>query len=245
MKTCPSCGQPVEDTGIGTCPHCGAGLQAEGSVGGEGEGQQPVRNSVPFEDRSLPFSKRFFDTIKLAFSNPKALFSGMQTDDMGTPVLYAVIIGTLGGIIGAGWQLFFGSLGTIAERAGFDEFALHTGFVLVFMVLSPVFALIGLFISSGIFHVMLLLVGGAQRGFSITLRAVAYGTTPGLLGIVPFCGGIIGGIWSMVLTIMGAMHGQETDGWRAVLAYLLPLIFCCGAGIVLFGMLGFLTRIAT
>ncbi len=243
MNTCSSCGQPVEDTGIGTCPHCGAELQAEGSAGGEGEGQQPVLNSVPFEDRSLPFTTRFFGTVKLAFSNPKVLFSGMQTDDMGTPVLYAVIIGTISGVFGAAWQLFLGSLGTIAERAGFEEFAFHTGFVLVFMVLSPVFALIGLFIGAGIYHVMLLLVGGAKRGFSITLRAVAYGMTPGLLGIVPFCGGIIGGIWSMVLTMMGAIHGQETDGWRAVLAYFLPVIFCCGAGIVLFGMLGVLAGV--
>jgi len=244
MKTCPSCGQPVEDAGIGACPHCGAALQSEGAAGGGGEDQQPVRNSVPFEDRSLPFSTRLFGTIKLAFSNPKELYSGMQTDDMGSPVLYAVIIGTIGGIFGAGWQLFFGSLGTIAERAGFEEFALHTGFVLFFMVLSPVFALIGLFITSGIYHLMLLLVGGAQRGFSITLRAVAYGLTPGLLGIVPFCGGIIGGLWSMVLTIMGAMYGQETDGWRATLAYFLPVIFCCGMAIVLLGMFGFLAGIA-
>lgn len=243
MKNCPSCGQPVDDAAIGACPHCGAELQAEGAAGGGGEGQQPVGNSVPFEDRTLPFSKRFFDTIKLAFSDPKTLFSGMQTEDMGSPILYAVIIGTIGGVFGAGWQLFFGSLGTIAERAGFEQFALHTGFVIFFMILSPVFALIGLFITSGIYHLMLLLVGGAKRGFSITLRAVAYGLTPGLLGIIPFCGGIIGGLWSMVLTIMGAMYGQQTDGWRAVLAYFLPLVLCCGALIAFFGMLGFLAGI--
>lgn len=199
-----------------------------------------MENSVPFEDSSLPFSTRFIETIKLAFINPKSLFSGMQADNIGAPILYAVLIGTIGGVIAAGWQLMFGSLASMAERVGLEEFFLQTGFIFIFMVLSPLFALVGLFIHAGLYHLMLLLVGDGERGFSITLRSVAYGLTPGLLGIIPFCGSIVGGIWSMVLTILGVMYGHLTDGWRAVLAYFLPMILCCGAiwgMIMLFGLL--------
>jgi hypothetical protein len=87
----------------------------------------------------------------------------------------------------------------------------------------------------------LLVFGGAPRGFGVTLRAVAYGSTPQLLGVLPICGAIVGGLWSMVLVIIGAIYGHGTDGWRAILGYFLPLILCCCLVWVLlstFGLLG-------
>jgi hypothetical protein len=56
---------------------------------------------------------------------------------------------------------------------------------------------------------------------------MAYGGTPQLLGIIPFCGGVIGGIWALVLFILGAIHGHKTDWWRALIAYFAPVVVCC------------------
>jgi hypothetical protein len=108
--------------------------------------------------------------------------------------------------------------------------------------LFPLFAVVSLFIGSAIFHLGLLLLGDGQRGFAITLRAVAYGCTPMLFAIVPICGSVIGGVWAFVLAIMGAAYGHRTEGWRATVAYFLPLIFCC---CLAFGMLWMFGALST
>ena len=115
----------------------------------------------------------------------------------------------------------------LAGGADTEEFAIGTGLYVLFILLSPLFVLIGLFITTALYHVSLLILGNGQRGFAVTFRAVAYGNTPTILGIVPFCGGIVGGIWAMVLVIMAFKLGHGTDWWRAILAYFLPTIVCC------------------
>ena len=47
--------------------------------------------------------------------------------------------------------------------------------------------------------------------------------------IIPFCGGFIAGIYTLVLDCMGLARAHETDTWRAVVAVLLPALLCCGA----------------
>jgi len=201
-------------------------------------------STVPFEDHSLPFATRFLETLKLAFSDPVRMFSGMREGDIGDPLIYGVVIGTIAAVFSSIWQLLFGSMGSLVGGAGPGEFILSTGFVLVFMIFSPVLAAACVLISAAIYHLMLMLLGDGQRGFSVTLRAVAYGQSPVLLGVVPFCGGIIGGIWSIVLVILGAAYGHPTDGWRAAVAYFLPMIFCCGGLLFLASALGVLGALA-
>jgi hypothetical protein len=63
--------------------------------------------------------------------------------------------------------------------------------------------------------------------------------------IVPFCGGLISGIWGLVAECIGLARAHETDTGRAVLAVFLPLIVCCGGGILLaiiFGGIGALSQ---
>ena len=111
---------------------------------------------------------------------------------------------------------------------------MFSGFVnLVMIFLAPFLIVAGLFIWGGIYHLCLLLLGTQSRGFGITLRAVAYSYGPNLLAIIPFCGGMIGGVWVIVLTILGAFYGHRTDAWRAVVAYLIPIVVCCGIMMVL------------
>lgn len=197
-------------------------------------------SSVPFEDRSVGFLTRFLETVKMAFAEPGRLFSGLPAENIGAPVLYGTIIGTISSVFGVVWNLMFGGLASIVSRASFEEFALSTGFMSVGLILSPVLVLVGLFISAGIFHVMLMIVGGARGGFGVTMRSVCYGSTPQLLGVVPLCGSLVGWIWSLVLVILAAIRGHRTDAWRVILAYFLPLVLCCCLGFYLASMFGLL-----
>ena len=50
-----------------------------------------------------------------------------------------------------------------------------------------------------------------------------------ITGIICASGAIaLDGLWSLVLNILGAFYGHRTDAWRAVVAYFIPLIVCCG-----------------
>jgi hypothetical protein len=105
-----------------------------------------------------------------------------------------------------------------------------------------VLIVIGSFIGAAIFHVCLMLVGGAKQSFETTFRVVCFsGGSVNPLLVIPFCGGFIVGIWKIVLYCIGLARAHETDTGRAVLAVLLPLIVCCGGGFLLaimFGVLG-------
>lgn len=105
------------------------------------------------------------------------------------------------------------------------------------IILLPVFLVIGLFIGSGIVHICLMIVGGANKSFEATFRVIAFsqGST-GPLQMVPVCGGLIACIWALVVNCIGISRAHETTTGRAVLAVLLPLIVCCG-GVFLIAMM--------
>jgi len=48
--------------------------------------------------------------------------------------------------------------------------------------------------------------------------------------VVPIIGGFVGGIWTLVLEIIGLKEAHGTDYWRVILAVVIPVIlalFCC------------------
>jgi hypothetical protein len=166
-------------------------------------------------------------TIGMAFTNPMQLFSAIPSGDIGLPLIYGVIVSSVGGIFSILWNMMFGGLAMLGGGADAGEFAISTGMYLALIFLMPVLVAIGLFISAAIYHVALLILGDGERGFAVTFRAVAYGDTATLLCVLPLCGGLIGGIWALVLAIIAAKLGHGTDWWKAILAYFLPMILCC------------------
>ena len=77
---------------------------------------------------------------------------------------------------------------------------------------------------------------GLLRRLSGSYLFFAVGSAYPLM-IVPVCGGLISGIWCLVVECVGLARAHQTTTGRALLAILLPLIVCCGGGLVL-GMMG-------
>jgi len=91
------------------------------------------------------------------------------------------------------------------------------------IVITYVSDLVMTFVGSAWLHLWVKAVGG-KKGYWQTYKAGAYSSTPLLLlGWIPIVGGLIFGIWSLVLNIFGLMRLQKISGGRAVAAVLLAI----------------------
>jgi hypothetical protein len=202
------------------------------------------RSGLPWEPRQeRGLFNAFVETRVMVLTKPGEAFTIMKREGgLGEPLIYALIGGCLGGIVSILFSLGLQSVGFFADRH--DTFAAMTGMggSAAFIVLVPLFIVIGLFIGSAIVHLCLMIVGGANQSFETTFRVIAFsqGST-GPLQMIPICGGLIAGVWALVCNCIGLARAHETDTGRAVLAVFLPLIVCCGGVLVvalMFGGLG-------
>jgi hypothetical protein len=191
---------------------------------------------LPWDRRhELGLFPAFFETLKLVLLNPSTAFSAMKPEGgLGEPLIYALIGGSLGCVVYFLFSIFMSSFGIMSNRNALAGLmGLGVGTVLIFLLI-PLFVALGLFIGSAIIHLCLTLVGGARRSFETTFRVVCFsaGSTYPLM-IVPLCGGIIAGVWCLVVECIGLARAHGTTTGRAVLAVALPVIVCCGGGFVL------------
>ena len=233
MALCPRCQQPLPDPPERFCPHCGAELA-------------PAVRSTPWEQRDrIGLVSALVETTQQVFTRPTEFFRAMPvTGGLGGPLLYGVIVGYAGlvaaAIYGAIFQAVAGPrLFELTHRSELEKFLPYVqggmGLVLQ-VVLGPLLIAAGLFISSAILHLLLMLFGGAPRGFEATFRVRCYAEAASLLRLVPFCGTPIFVIFILVLTIVGLSEAHGIGRGRAAAVVLLPLFFlccCCVGAIVL------------
>lgn len=122
------------------------------------------RSGPPWEG-SAPFVQRFIDTAQGLAMDPNAFFSAMRLEGgLVNPLIYAVVGAAGAGLVSA----LIGAVLPLVSAA----FFLH-------LVIVPCLTAVMLFVGSGIYHVVLMLLGGAKQPFEATFRVVAYtmGTT--------------------------------------------------------------------
>lgn len=96
--------------------------------------------------------------------------------------------------------------------------------VIILAIIMVVLTLFLVFIVGAWLHLWVYLLGG-KKGYMQTMKAVMYGSTPYMLiGWIPIIGGFIGGLWSLVVEILGIreLHGISTG--RVIAAYLIAVI---------------------
>ncbi len=103
-------------------------------------------------------------------------------------------------------------------------------------------ATIGLAIGAGIIFLISRLFK-AQGGFIQLFRSLGYAYAPAALGIIPIIGGIVGGVWSVVLAIRAVKETQSVSQGAAVAIVLIPvaivLLLSFLAFAAMLAMLGF------
>jgi len=195
------------------------------------------RSGLPWDHRQeRSFFNAFLETLQMVLGRPTDAFTAMKREGgLSEPLLYALIGGSFGLIVYLIYSFVFQSLGIFASRNNplLHFVGMGIGWV-VLLVFAPLLIAIGVFINAAILHVCLMLVGGARQSFETTFRVVCFsGGSVAPLMVVPLCGVLIVGVWGIVLRCIGLARAHETDTGRAVLAVFLPLIVCCGAGIIL------------
>jgi len=210
-----------------------------------GTAQVAARSGLPWDYRQEKgFVTAFIETLQMVLSRPSVAFTAMRREGgLSEPLIYALIGGCIGGIVSFLFSFGFQSLGFFGDRR--NAFAAMTGMgigSIAFLILLPIVIVIALFIGAGVVHVCLMIVGGAKQSFETTFRVLAFshGST-GPLQMIPICGGLVAGVWALVVTCIGLARAHETETGRAVLAVMLPLIVCCGGVFVIammFGALG-------
>ena len=95
----------------------------------------------------------------------------------------------------------------------------------IMVLFLSIFIAIKVLVLAAVFHVFLLMFGGARHGYEATFRTTAYvdGATT-VLNLIPWFGKILGGIVFLVETIIGLKNIHETQTWKCVLAVLVPTV---------------------
>jgi hypothetical protein len=202
---------------------------------------------LPWEEPSAGLGSIFPTALRFITSPIEAFTKMSLTVDLVRPVAYFVIWALIGAIISQIWSfvLFDSILGVVRSVAG-SQFEKLAPFIqkpgaiqlVLGLVVTPLIALIVLFVWTAIVHFVLTLLGGATRGFATTLRVMCYAQTTQLAVVIPGLGGFIAFVWRLILEVLGLSQAHKTETWKAALAVLLPLLLCClciAVGIAAFG----------
>lgn len=219
----------------------------------------PQQNSIPqdfpkaifppWEDQAQPLWDRWWATTKAVFTAPTEFFTRMRPEGgLGAPLAYGVIGASIGAIIAQIFSMVFNlgilGLGSMAAKHNSEAMGVQAagsvigGICSIFFI--PIIVAVGLFIGSGITHLLLMLVGGAQKGYETTFRVNSYvNGALGLLAAIPICGGMVYPIWGIVLQIIGLSKAHDIPTTKAALAVLLPIaLLCTCAAIAIFLIFG-------
>jgi len=202
-----------------------------------------ARSGLPWDERQQKgFFTAFIETLQMVLTRPAEAFTVMKREGgFGEPLIYAVVGGSVGAIVSFLFSLLLHSFGMFTDQRNPLGAMAGMGIGSIgFIILAPLAIVICLFIVAGIVHLFLMIVGGANQPFETTFRVLAFtqGST-GVLQLIPVCGGVIAAVWGIVVNCIGLARAHETDTGRAVLAVMLPVIVCCGGGLILAMMVGF------
>jgi hypothetical protein len=176
-------------------------------------------------------------TVSSVLMRPAQTFASMkQTGGLTNPLLYFVLLSSTMFAVSALYQMAATSMNPEVFAKGLPQ-ASKSAFSVALIgsiLISPALYVLSAFISSGITHLCLKMLGGAYRPFETTFRVICYAQASAMVfNLLPLCGGLIAVIWSAYAIIIGLKESQGISGWKATLAITLPGLFCCGTIVLL------------
>ncbi len=181
----------------------------------------------------------FFEKVRGFLLEPAKTFDAVKGEKLEEAIKYYAIIAAVYSAIFAVLLAFIGTI--FGSMMGGQNLGMlmgagaGAGGAVIFFVLFMIFTIIGAFIGGAILHIFVYLVGG-RNGLEQTIKAIMYGSTPGLLlGWIPIIG-FIAAIWSIVLNILGIRQLHELTTGKAALAVLIPVIIAIILALIIAGL---------
>ena len=199
---------------------------------------------IPWEERERHGALHaFVETLRLFVLAPQEAFARTrERGDLASPLLWTMICSALGVVAAQTWSLLLGPLAWLPLLPGElrEQWVGSVLALLVGLLLTPVMAIVGLFVGAAVVHLFLWMFGGltdSRSGYEGTVRAIAYSSIAQIANVVPFVGWLAAVVWSVVLQTMGLVRLHRATPGRAVAAVLMPLVLCCAALLLFFAML--------
>lgn len=241
--TCHACQRIFDIPGPGDflCPHCGAANQWMA---------HDSKRTVYWEEgwRKAPLTG-YVETLRALLITPTQFFRylrGTVPGPWGPLLSFALISQGLGflasSLLNVGLSLLGPALTGISAGAGMPGFEMLSGaltvpfVILATLIFLPLMVLGGLFISSGITHIMAWLIIGTNKPFEATVKLTAYAMGVNVLMVVPILGALVATVWQMILLVIGVREVHQTSTGRALFVVILPFLLFCGCilGVVFF-----------
>ena len=165
----------------------------------------------------------FVDVVGRMVLRPAAFFAGLpRRGSLVNPLVFALICTEISVIL-VGLLTFVDVPGGALWLFGAEG---DQGFLAFLggLVIAPVAAAVGVFLTALVTHLLVVLVvGSGHSGFGATFRIVSYSSVTALVGWVPFIGWIFS-LYRLYLATVGIreMHGTTTG--RALFVVLLPAV---------------------
>jgi len=176
----------------------------------------------------MPIHMDYFELMKGFLLSPVETFQKVRDTDLGDSLKYYLILlvinAVLSAIVGiamvsAIWMTFSGFF----EQMGLPLPAIAGAGVVLFALLMIIVQFVIVFIVAAWLHLFVYLLGG-RKGYLQTLKSVTFGSTPAMLfGWIPFIG-MLAGIWSFALEILGIRELHEITTGKAALAVILAIL---------------------
>jgi len=229
MDICQHCGYQSE--ALETCPLCSTQVKKKRDLPRIKESFTGPR----WEDEKEAFPQDFIDTWRRSMLEPTLFFRGVTNkEQVGRAVLYFVVIVVVTAFFNLCWELLLPVFEAsnavkgiwIFGRKATEVFAqagrIPAAAVLNFF-LAPFAATVGLLLWTGLLHLPLRMFHKERQSLKMTLRIVSYAAGPSVLAVVPIIGSTVGGVWSLVLTVIGIREAHGMSTRKALLCVLFAI----------------------
>lgn len=160
-------------------------------------------NAAGSEKKSLDI----VGTVKGVITAPVDFYRAMpKAGGFGDPLIFALVMGVISGVIQAVLGLFH--FGAAASTMG----------ALAFIIIAPIWIVIGSFIGAAIMFVVWKLMG-SNESYETAYRcgafAAAISPITSVLGLIPYVGGILGMVWMLYLIVTASVEVHKLPSQKA------------------------------
>jgi len=194
-------------------------MELEGEWGAAAVPEPDLKPPAPWEDLGLSLPVGFFRTLRDLLVSPGEFFQNLgRREGWAEPLAFALIVSSAGLAGALFWQLLILTpAGLKAEETLrlFQGLNLGAGGLLAMMAGAPVLVLLDLGVSGLCWWGGVALIG-ADRDFVPAWRIFCYAHGGMALGLMPFFGLFLSGLWVLALMYCGVKQVYGVSGWRAL-----------------------------